>query len=242
VSGTTGWSTGATFTEAIVSGSSVMLEFKPIPGWDLPTNNTVQIALGQLTVVPATYTPNPAQMVVTPTGGLAASGYTGGPFSPPAIAFALTNAGGADLNWSASRAANWLTLSVSSGTLAAGAATNVTVSVNANANNLAAGSYADTVAFTNLNNNLGNTAYLVSLLVSVPPVQFIGARRLANGAVTLTLQGVPGRVYSIVVSTNLLNPLSNWVEILRLTNTGGQTVFTNPPPSSSPQYYRAKEL
>ncbi len=57
LSGTTAWSTGATFTEAIASGSSVTLEYKPIPGWNLPTNNTVQIALGQLTVVPATYTP-----------------------------------------------------------------------------------------------------------------------------------------------------------------------------------------
>ena len=225
-----------------MSGSSVTLEFKPIPGWNLPTNNSVHIALGALTVVSATYTPNPARMVVTPAGGLTASGYPGGPFSPAAITCTLSNSGAAELNWSVSKTANWLTLSVSSGTLAAGATTDVTVSVNANANNLAAGSYKDSVGFTNLNNNLGNTAYLVSLLVSVPQVQFAGVRLLTNGAVAMTLQGVRDRVYSIVVSTNLLNPLSNWAEVLRLTNTGGQTVFTNPPPSSSPRYYRAKEL
>jgi len=129
------------------------------------------------------------------------------------------------------------------GTLAAGATTNITVSVNANANSLTPGSYRDTVGFTNLNNGLGNTAYPVSLLVSAHPlVQFSGVRLLTNGAVAMTLQGVTGRVYSIVASTNLLNPLTNWVEVLRLTNTTGQTVFTNPPPSSSPRYYRAKEL
>ena len=41
VYGTTEWSTAPTFTETIASGSSVTLEFKPIHGWNLPTNNTV---------------------------------------------------------------------------------------------------------------------------------------------------------------------------------------------------------
>jgi hypothetical protein len=40
----------------------------------------------------------------------------------------------------------------------------------------------------------------------------------------------------------LLDSLTNWAEVQHLTNTGGRTVFTNPPPPSSPQYYRAKEL
>ena len=84
VSGTAGWSTGATFTEAIASGSSVTLEFKPIPGWNLPTNNTVQITLGQLTVVPATYTlvVSPLAPVLTfnPASGLGITGTTGATF------------------------------------------------------------------------------------------------------------------------------------------------------------------
>jgi hypothetical protein len=241
--GTTDWSTAQTFTPTLSQGSSVTLDYKPIPGWNLPTNNTVKVSLGALTVIHAVYSPNPAQMAVTPAGGLASSGYAGGPFSPAAITYTLTNAGGADLNWSASKAANWLTLSASGGTLASGTNTTVTVSVNANANNLVAGSYSDTIGFTNLSNNLGNTAYLMSMLVTVhPPVQFRGIRLLTNSTVAMTLQGVTGRVYSIVASTNLLNLLTNWAEVLRLTNTGGQTVFTNPPPSSSPQYYRAKEL
>jgi len=242
--GATAWSTGPTYTATIASGNSMTLEFRPIEGWALPANNTVQVALGEMRVVPATYTPNPAKMTVTPAGGLASSGYAGGRFSPAAITYTLTNAGGAALNWSASKTANWLTLSASSGTLAAGASTNVAVSVNANANSLAPGSYSDTVGFTNLNDGLGNTAYPVSLLVSAHPlVQFSGVSLLPNGAIAMTLQGVTGRVYAIVASTNLLNPLINWAEVLRLTNTAGQTTFTNPPPSSpSSQFYRAKEL
>jgi hypothetical protein len=74
------------------------------------------------------------------------------------------------------------------------------------------------------------------------PVWLGGLRLLSNRGVAMTLQGVPWGVYSIVASTNLLNPLTNWAEVLRLTNTFGQTVFTNPPSASLPQYYRAKEL
>jgi hypothetical protein len=219
----------------------VTLVYKSIPGWNLPPSNTVQVALGQLTVVPATYTPIP--LATSPAADLASSGYVGGPFTPPGVTYTLTNSGDSTLDWSASQSANWLTLSATNGTLAAGTATNVTVSVNANANSLAPSSYTNTVGFTNLDTGLGNTAYPVSLLVTVRPlVQFTGVQVLPNGAMAMTLQGVTGGVYSIVNSTNLLTPLTNWTEILVVTNTAGQTIFTNPPPPSSPQYYRAKQL
>ena len=65
--------------------------------------------------------------------------------------------GGANLNWTATNTANWLTLSITGGTLAPGAGTNVTVSLNANANSLAAGSYSDTVSFTNTQRNGSTT-------------------------------------------------------------------------------------
>ena len=58
----------------------------------------------------------------------------------------------------------------------------------------------------------------------------------------MTLQGVTNRVYSILTSTNFLAPLTNWTIVLtNLTNTAGQTTFTNQPASASQRYYRAKE-
>jgi sugar lactone lactonase YvrE len=243
VQGTTAWSGGTTYTAAIAAGESVTLEFKPIAGWNAPVNNTVQIALGQMTVVPATYTANPALLAVSPTSGLTASGFAGGAFSPSSATYTLTNSGGASLNWSASKTAAWLSLSASSGMLAAGARTNVTVSFNANASNLGPGNYSGTLGFTNLSNGLGNTTRSVSLTVSVhPPVVLANPKLLTNGGLAMTLEGVTNRVYSIVVSTNLLAPLTNWAEFLRLTNTAGQTRFTNPPSFASPQFYRAREL
>ena len=86
------------------------------------------------------------------------------------------------------------------------------------------------------------TAAYTQISTTHPPALLGSAGLLSNGRLTMTLQGYTGSVYSIVTSTNLLTPLSNWTEAFRLTNTTGQAVFTNPPPSSSPQYYRAKEL
>jgi hypothetical protein len=93
---------------------------------------------------------------------------------------------------------------------------------------------------------VGQTAVVTANYVAVqvhPPVLFTNAQLLANGALVLTLQGVAGKAYSIVSTTNLFTPLTNWTESVRITNTAGQITFTNPPSPSVPQrYYRAKEL
>jgi hypothetical protein len=69
------------------------------------------------------------------------------------------------MNWTASNAQSWVTLSATGGTLAAGANTTVTASINAGANSLAAGGYSDNVTFTNTANGTGNTSRPVSLTI-----------------------------------------------------------------------------
>ena len=118
---------------------------------------------------------SPAQLSVSPGSGLTSSGPAGGPFSPNTQNYNLTNSGGATLNWTATKTANWLTLSASAGTLAPGSNATVTVSLNANANSLAAGVYSDTVSFTNTSNGAGNTSRSVSLTVQAPPAVVTGA-------------------------------------------------------------------
>ena len=240
------WYAGGPYKEAdnvpLPSAGTYAVNFVQIPGWDLVSSTNVSVQLGNVTEVDATYTLSPS-LSVSPAGGLAAGGFVGGPFAPTSVTYALNNSGESPCDWSASKTADWLTLSPGGGTLAAGATANVTISMNTNANWLAAGVYSNTVSFANLANGLGNTTRLVTLAVAVhPPVQLANPQLLTNGSLVLTLQGATNRVYSIIVSSNLLNGLTNWTEVLRLTNTVGQTVFTNPPPPSSPQYYRAKEL
>ena len=103
-------------------------------------------------------------LAVTPSTQLSATGNAGGPFTPSAITYIVSNTGTGSMNWTASKTASWLTLSSSGGTLAGGASTSVTASINStNANNLTGGSYSDTVTFTNTSNGTGNTTRGVTL-------------------------------------------------------------------------------
>lgn len=133
--------------------------------------------------------PAPAALSVTPANGLAASGTAGGPFSPSSQTYTLTNSGGAALSWTVSSSQPWTSVSASGGTLAAGASTTVTVTVNPTAGSLPAGSYSDSVVFTNATNGNGSTSRSVSLSVtpqqqgtlSVSPATGFGASGLVGG-------------------------------------------------------------
>ncbi len=238
----TGYVSDPNYTEAVAESGNPVIECAAVGGWDGPTNRTVSLTPGVVTVVDAVYTRS-AQLVVTPATGLTATGYVGGPFMPDGISYTLANAGDTPLDWWVAGTPEWVTVSADSGVMAGGESTNVTVRFNSNADNLPPGAYSGTLAFANLNNTLGNVTYPVNLLViRRPPIRFTGLSPVGNGGVAMTLEGVPGRVYAIVGSSNLLAPLAGWTELLRLTNTTGQITFTNPPPVVSPQYYRAKEL
>jgi len=88
-------------------------------------------------------------LVVTPEMELESLGYEGGPFSPSSQAYTLSNTGPGTVNWAATNLEGWMTVSPAGGVLAAGATDVVTVAINAQANLLAPGDYADTVTFVN---------------------------------------------------------------------------------------------
>ena len=110
----------------------------------------------------------PGTLSVAGTGGLLASGTVGGPFSPGSVLYTLTNPGGVPINWSAGKTSSWVDLSATGGSLAPGASTTVTVSLNAGVNALAAATYNDTVSFTNLTNGSGSASRSVSLTINSP--------------------------------------------------------------------------
>jgi len=128
------------------------------------TGNTTRAV--SLTVTAA---PVAGSLSITPAGGLTSTGTFGGPFTPPSQAYQLSNPGGTSINWTATNAPSWVTVSPASGTLAAGASpTTVTVSLNTSANSLAASTtpYTGAVTFTNATNGTGNTTRAVSLTVT----------------------------------------------------------------------------
>ena len=146
--------------------NGIAAEFFAVPGYDLctgwgsPTGGSLILALA-----------TPDLFVVTPGSGFAANGPVGGPFSVTAQNLSLTNAGADSLNWSLSNTSLWLNVSSASGTLTpGGAAATVTVSLNAAANNLAAGVYTANLQLTNTTGGLAQTRQF-TLLVGQELVQ-----------------------------------------------------------------------
>jgi len=108
----------------------------------------------------------PGVLEVLPADGLASTGYIGGPFTPESQTYVLTNTGGSTLNWTAAATQSWVTMPIAGSALGAGESIRVTVSIDADANNLPVGSYSDTVLFTNATDGRGDTTRTVSLTVT----------------------------------------------------------------------------
>lgn len=86
-------------------------------------------------------------LYVTPASALEASGFPGGPFAPSSLTYSLQNVGGQTLAWSAGVSTDWVSLGVTSGSLAPGGTSNTTVQLNQRSTQLATGTYTTTVSF-----------------------------------------------------------------------------------------------
>jgi DNA/RNA endonuclease G (NUC1) len=177
----------------------------------------------------------PSQLTVSPSSGLASSGLVGGSFSPVSQTYTLSNAGGATLSWTANNSATWLSLSATSGTLAPGSNAAVTATINANANSLAANSYADTISFTNLTGGIGDTARSVTLTINAPTPVIVASPSTLVSESCLPTNGVIDPGESVTINFSLRNigtgNTSNLVVTLVATNG-----VTSP---SGPQTYGA---
>lgn len=80
-------------------------------------------------------------LFLTPPGNLSATGPMGGPFLPNTQTLTLTNHSTEERSWSATSDGSWLTLTPSSGTVAAGASQSISVQINAAAKTLLASSH-----------------------------------------------------------------------------------------------------
>jgi hypothetical protein len=158
-------------------------------------NNTIpQTTLGSFTVAIA----SPGLLGVSPGGGFNSSGLAGGPFNPSSFICTLTNGGESSLVWSADKSQNWLDLSFTAGTLAPGEVTNVTVSINTNADSLSPGSYTGALGFTNVTTGVGLSR----------PVNLI-----VNGSVELNVT-VNNSSWGSVSPTNGIYAAGSSVELL----------------------------
>jgi hypothetical protein len=178
------------------------------------------------------------QLMVLPAENLISSGNAGGPFSPDAASYILTNSGSSSLSWTATRTANWISLSATSGDLAAGDSTIVTVSLNSAAESLAPGSYDDTVNFTNTTTGNGNTSRSVHLTVNSAapsPLQITNAMRLGNDFV-LSFNTQTDRDYTVEFAEAMPPPA--WSNLVTVPGNGALLTVTNYDVSAAQRFYR----
>ena len=112
---------------------------------------------------------NPGVLSISPQESFQTSGNEGGPFSPTSKEFTVSNTGGSSLDFTVGNTQTWTTVSPTSGTLATGASTIVTVSLNSNADSLGVAQHTDTISFTNTTNGNGSGTRSVVLVVGANP-------------------------------------------------------------------------
>jgi hypothetical protein len=105
---------------------------------------------------------------VTPATGLVSTGSLGGSFTPSSQTYVLTNTGTGALNWIAGTTSNWVSLSATSGTLAARGFANVTATLHASA--LAVGAYTNAITFSNVTSGAAGLTRLATLTVATPRI------------------------------------------------------------------------
>ena len=248
------WLTASATSGSLAPGASTTVTFTP--------NATANTLLGGSTytgkilihdggVAAPTIDTLSAQMVVyaffiTPSSNYIAVGEPGGPFAPSNYVYAISNATSGALNWSANTSNNWSTVSPAGGSLPGLAVTNVTVSINNNANPLGIGSYQDVVTFSNVSaaaqlttrsitlqvgfgifddfstyangNVVGQNNWLGSAVDTDNPVQ------ITNGVFTVP-GGCPGSTsqqpYKYVAASQVTNPASYAIYGMSVTFTNG---------------------
>ena len=151
-----------------------------------------------------------AALSVTPADAFTSSGPAGGPFTPSSKVYTLHNTGGTALNWAA-EAGELQTLSASSGTLAAGASADLTVSVSPQALSRPAGTYSYAVTLLNMTNGVGNTTRPCSLTITSGPLDHFEFNVLDTWqpadlpiSITITAKDSLGNTVTSYAGTNAL--------------------------------------
>ena len=73
----TNYSTASNYTLRLTSTNAISVDFKPIPGWNLPTNQSVSVQPGQISTPSAFYVVSNPVLVATATLGIGLTGTTG---------------------------------------------------------------------------------------------------------------------------------------------------------------------
>lgn len=128
--------------------------------------------------------PAPDALQIAPATSVQFIGSVGGVFNPSTQCFYLTNGGTTALSWSLGNTSAWINVAPAGGSLSAGGSTTIAITPTASAKALAAGQYAATLSFADLNNGFSLNRQI--LLHVVNPTE------AANGVVLSNLYSFSG--------------------------------------------------
>jgi Pro-kumamolisin, activation domain/Viral BACON domain len=161
-------------------------EYFAVTGYDLCTGWGSPIGSNLLnTLVP------PDSLIIAPLAAFNMSGPGQGPFSPSSQTFFVTNSSAAPLEWSLINTSSWLNASIAGGTLDADDSTNVSISIDAAANDLAVGTYQASVQFSNWDSQVVQTfsfTLQVKEPLSVAPLGAVSSSGLFGGPFNVTTE------------------------------------------------------
>jgi len=164
-------SNSATFFHDITSGNNHKTSspslFNAVPGYDLCTGLGTVASTNLFTAL--LY---PDSLSVSPVAGYSATGPVGGPFTPSAQVYSLSNNSLSTVSWSASCNASFISLDGTSGTLDAGQSITLTASPSTAALQLDTGTNAFVITIQNM--TTGNT-------LSLPGSLTLSDNLLVNG-------------------------------------------------------------
>ena len=164
-------------------------EFYAVPGYDLCTGLGTPTGAALINALAVA----PDNLQLSSTAALGASGAAGGPFNPNSDTYTLANTGNSQLTWAASATQSWLSLSGTSGTLAASGSTTVIASINSNANTLATGTYSDTITVVDTTTGYTQTRPVSLAVLGVPVI---------DSALTTTATAGNAFSYQIAATSN----------------------------------------
>jgi hypothetical protein len=111
----------------------------------------------------------PDYIDISPQDASTFSGHPGGPFMPSKIRYTLLNNNSAQsMVWSATKTADWISVSPAGGTIAPGGAALVTVKPTSAARMLPQGDYNDVLVFTNLTTTVQHTRDVLLHIFTAP--------------------------------------------------------------------------
>jgi len=157
--------------------SSSPTRFSAVSGYDLCTGLGTPVGSALINALAG-----PPDFLQVSSPSFMVGGDVGGPMTPSTVSYTLTNNGSSSLNWTAAKTQTWTTLSASGGTLAPGANTTVTWSLNSSAvNALTAGNYSDAASFTNSTSGVTQVRTLSMTIVTPTAPTITTASPLPTG-------------------------------------------------------------